>query len=248
MNRTTFGKKLGIGWGLLTLVLVTASCRLNSNETRRTTLDSRQESQTPAFSPEVVMKKEALPPEEAESFTPSHTNNLALIERKDGDFDTPVDIKYQDPNGKIWKAPVGTITDGASIPGLFKSFFGGRLNKAHLFAAIVHDAYCAGANAKSPLYQSERWQDTHRMFYHACLSNGTSRVAAGTMYAAVRLAGPRWPFPGETFTSLSEVEDNVLLEEMKRCEDWIISKGDSLKLEEIDAWMDAREQYLLEKK
>ncbi|MEM1357234.1 MAG: DUF1353 domain-containing protein, partial [Bacteroidota bacterium] len=157
----------------------------------------------------------------------------------------PVAITYQAPDGKVWKAPAGTITDGASIPDVFTSFFGGKLNKKHLFAAIVHDAYCGRANKGKPAYQTERWEDTHRMFYHACISNGRSRTKASTMYAAVRLGGPRWSFNGEPFTDLSGVDKDLLKQEMKYCVDWIESKGNTLTLDEIDKWMEDRESALL---
>lgn len=104
----------------------------------------------------------------------------------------------------------------------------------HLFSAIVHDAYCAEANKENPSYQTERWEDTHQMFYHACFSNGRSLTKASTMYAAVRLGGPRWSFKGEPFTDLSGVNKELLLNEMELCEKWIKSKGNSLTLEEID--------------
>ncbi|MEM9544669.1 MAG: DUF1353 domain-containing protein [Bacteroidota bacterium] len=180
------------------------------------------------------------------SFTPSHTSTIDLISRKDGDFDTPVDIQFTDPEGKIWTAPAGTITDGASIPSLLAGFFGGKLNKNHLFAAIVHDAYCGQANAGGPSYQIERWQDTHRMFHKACIANGTRRVKANTMYAGVRLGGPRWPFNGESPNDLSRVDDSAIQAEMKYCQEWIESQGESLSLDEIDQWMDEREPFLLE--
>lgn len=244
MNGILFSKTYSISWVAFALLLLTTSCRLNPNEPQKATQTPEQET-TAAFPSGLT--EEAIAPNKENSFTPSPTTALALIERSDGHFDTSVKIRYRDPNGKVWKAPAETVTDGASIPRLFKGFFGGRLNEEYLFAAIVHDAYCAAANAESPLYQSERWQDTHRMFYNACLNNGASRTKASTMYAAVRLAGPRWPFQDEPFTSLSDVEDSVLLEEMKRCEAWIISKGDSVTLEEIDTWMDSREQQLLNK-
>lgn len=248
MNGIFFSKTHSVGWIISASLLLITSCRLNPNEPQNATQASEQETtqETTAVSPSGPAE-EAVIPDNENSFTPSPTTALPLIERSDGYFDTSVKIRYQDPSGKVWKAPAGTVTDGASIPRLFKGFFGGRLNEEYLFAAIVHDAYCAAANVESPLYQSERWQDTHRMFYYACLNNGASRTKASTMYAAVRLAGPRWPFQGEPFTSLSNVEDSVLLEEMKRCEAWITSKGDSVTLEEIDTWMDNREQQLLNK-
>lgn len=104
-------------------------------------------------------------------------------------------------------------------------FFGGKLDKKHLHAAIIHDAYCAGANEGGIAYQVETWQDTHLMFYHACLANGKSSVQAKLMYAGVRLGGPRWSLRGEAFTDLSEVPAEKLQEQMYYCKDWIEKKG-----------------------
>ncbi len=179
------------------------------------------------------------------SFSPSHKSELELIKREDGDFDTPIEITFQDSNGKIWTAPTGTITDGASIPSLFAGFFGGKLNENHLFAAIVHDAYCGKANEGGPSYQIERWEDTHHMFHKACLANGTSRIKANTMYAGVRLGGPRWPFENEPFNDLSHVEQSTLEDEMKYCKNWIEANGEDLSLEDIDKWMEDREHLLI---
>ncbi len=178
-------------------------------------------------------------------FSPSHTLSIDLIERPDGQFDTPVDVVYTDPNGKVWTAPARTITDGASIPSLISGLFGGKLNEEFLFAAIVHDAYCARANEGGPVYQVETWQDTHHMFYHACLANGTGIVKANTMYAGVRLGGPRWPFNGKACVDLSGCDEEVLRNEMDYCKSWIEAGGESLTLEDIDRWMEEREPALL---
>ncbi len=179
------------------------------------------------------------------SFVPSHNTEIGLIRREDGDFNTPEVIKFKDPNGKVWTAPAGTITDGASIPSIFAGFFGGKLNKKHLFAAIVHDAYCGEANAGGPSYQIETWQDTHRMFHKACIANGTRRVKANTMYAGVRLGGPRWSFKNQPFNDLSNVDPKVMEQEMKDCKKWIEDNGEHLTLEHIDQWMEDRESELM---
>lgn len=119
------------------------------------------------------------------------------------------------------------------------------MNKKHLFAAIVHDAYCGRANAGKSSYQIETWQATHKMFHSACIANGTRRVKANTMYAGVRLGGPRWEIAGEKFNDLSNVSPTVLKAEMEYCKNWIESEGENLTLQEIDAWMDEREIEIL---
>lgn len=178
-------------------------------------------------------------------FTPDHSTPLSFVNRPDSQFDTTVDVSYQAPDGKIWVAPAGTITDGASIPSVVAGFFGGKLHSSFLFAAIVHDAYCGESNIHLPVYQTESWQATHQMFYHACLANGTSNVKAKVMYAGVRLGGPRWALDMETFNDLSQVDEAIIQQEMAYCKDWIEAQGEDLSLEEIDAWMDEREAVIL---
>ncbi len=179
-------------------------------------------------------------------FSPPHDGPITLIRRPDAYFETATELIYRDPAGKAWTAPIGTITDGASIPGLIAGAFGGMLNPEFFFAAIVHDAYCAEANEGGPSYQIETWQDTHRMFYHACRANGTGLRKASTMYIGVRLGGPRWSFQSQPFTDLSQVDQSVLEKEMEFCEKWVEDRGDDLTLDEIDRWMDAREPLLFE--
>ncbi len=178
-------------------------------------------------------------------FTPNHATQLSFINRPDGQFDTIVDVSFHAPDGKVWTAPAGTITDGASIPGVVADFFGGKLNHEFLFAAIVHDAYCGESNAHLPVYQAEKWEETHRMFYHACLANGTRRLKAKVMYAGVRLGGPRWSFNERPFNDLSSVSDTVIRQEMEYCKQWIEAQEESLSLEAIDQWMDEREAEIL---
>lgn len=181
-----------------------------------------------------------------EPFNPSPDTSFELIDRTDGYFDSSIAITYTDQKGKKWIAPEGTITDGASIPTLFEKFFGGRLNKDFLLAAIIHDAYCALANEKGSSYQIESWQNTHHMFYNACIDNGTDKTTAATMYAAVRLGGPRWSLNEKSVTSLQErLSDSILIKEMEKCNYWIQSKGDTLTLDDVDKWMDEREKILL---
>lgn len=228
MNRVSLKKSIMI---TLALTLMISSCQLNSNEKRNETTGATSES---------IKENEGLEPDENETFTPSHTTVIKLVKREDGGFEIPIEINYRDPNGKIWKAPAGTVTDGASIPTFFADFFGGKLNREYLFASIIHDAYCAAANAGGPFYHAESWEDTHHMFYSACIDNGTGLIKASAMYVAVRLGGPRWSFRDERSTTLAGVSDSIPLEEMKKYKDWIVSKGETLTPEQIDKWTDER--------
>ena len=146
-----------------------------------------------------------------------------------------------------FRGPLGNANaaDGASIPSYFTKLFGGKMNKKHLFAAIVHDAYCGIANNGKSSYQVESWKNTHHMFYHACRKNGTDDTRAGTMYAAVRLGGPRWSSDGKPVKDLSAVDKDDLMKAMQDCIKWIAAKKGTATLEEIDNWMDKLEADLL---
>jgi hypothetical protein len=109
--------------------------------------------------------------------------NVSLL--KDGrNTELLVDVTYTDPAGKMWSAPKGFISDGASIPRAFWSIVGGPWDGPYRNAAIVHDHYC--------VTKSEPSLAVHRMFYAACRAEGVSEVKAKVLYTAVRIGGPRW--------------------------------------------------------
>ena len=68
-------------------------------------------------------------------------------------------VTFSDASGRRWTAPIGTVTDGASIPGLFPRVPGPRLDERFLPAAIVHDAYCARDNEH--LDELDAWMREH---------------------------------------------------------------------------------------
>lgn len=150
-------------------------------------------------------------------------------------------FSYVDISGKTWMAPVGTVTDGASIPAIFTPIIGDRFEKDYVEAAIVHDAYCARVNQGHPNYESETWGKVHRMFYEAALKNGTDPVRAKLMYAAIYLGGPRWDDPHR---KLDRVANAHLIQEYKWCKTWI--ERDNPKVDKITEWMRSREKMLQE--
>jgi len=152
------------------------------------------------------------------------------------------DFVFIDENGKRWEAPVGTLTDGASIPQLFLVFTGGQLSQDFRAAAVVHDAYCGVANKGGKSYQIESWPQVHRMFYEACLTCGAGRLKALTMYAAVRLGGPRWEM-GKDVSLSKLVPEERLVQEMKHCKTFIEERSPSI--DEVDEWMKAQESKML---
>lgn len=94
------------------------------------------------------------------------------------------DFAYIDGRNKLWKAPKGSIVDGASIPQAFWSVIGSPFTGEFRAASVVHDVYCEN--------KDEPWEDVHRMFYEACRCSGVSLVKAKVMYYAVYHFGPRW--------------------------------------------------------
>ncbi len=119
-------------------------------------------------------------------------------------------LVYTDPRGLVWTAPVGTLTDGASVPRVLLPATDGRFHERFLKAAIVHDAYCQDDNRALPSFRSRSWQETHRMFYDACLDGGTPQTQAWLMYAAVWLGGPRWRETRQVVDPEAELWDKAL--------------------------------------
>jgi hypothetical protein len=94
------------------------------------------------------------------------------------------DFNYVDPSGKRWKAPAGSVINGASIPSMFWSVIGGPFEGRFRKASVLHDSACE--------VQGESWEDVHRMFYDACRCSRVGIGKAQTMYWAVYHFGPRW--------------------------------------------------------
>ena len=93
-------------------------------------------------------------------------------------------FEYDDADGMKWPVPVGTMSDGASIPQIFWSFIGGPLEGKYRNAAVIHDYYCD--------YRVREWEAVDRVFYDAMITSGVDRLKAKVMYAAVRWGGPHW--------------------------------------------------------
>ena len=101
-------------------------------------------------------------------------------------------LSFIDGGGSTWTAPTGTLTDGASIPEIFVPLIGSPRSREFANAAAVHDAYCGVGNDDGPVYHSQPWELTHRMFYDTLIAGGTPEIKAKIMFTAVWLRGPRW--------------------------------------------------------
>jgi len=93
-------------------------------------------------------------------------------------------FEFQD-SYRNWPVPKGVIVDGASIPRILWTVIGGPLDGKYRKASVIHDYYCD--------QKTQRWDNVHKMFYEACLAEGLDEITAKMMFAAVYMAGPRWP-------------------------------------------------------
>jgi hypothetical protein len=89
------------------------------------------------------------------------------------------DFWYDDPSGRRWAAPAGSLIDGASIPAPLWSTVGSPYTGEYRRASIVHDIACDDPNVPR--------RDADRMFYLACLGGGCSKLQARLLYAGVRI-------------------------------------------------------------
>jgi hypothetical protein len=97
------------------------------------------------------------------------------------------ELRYTDPQGIVWVAPIGSVVDGASIPRYLWSIMGGPFEGKYRKASVLHDV--AYGEHKRP------WQDCDRMFYYAMRCSGVSGVEAKTMFYALYRFGHHWKFP-----------------------------------------------------
>ncbi len=97
------------------------------------------------------------------------------------------ELSYTDPQGTIWDAPAGSVTDGASIPRYLWSVMGGPFEGKYRNASVLHDVAYEKHNRP--------WSDCDRMFYNAMRCSGVSAVEAKTMYYALYKFGHHWKFP-----------------------------------------------------
>lgn len=114
-----------------------------------------------------------------------YTGKLLLEPLNDGrKMRTVLDFGFAETGGLHWPVPRGTTVDGASIPWLLWTPFGGPYEGKYRNASVVHDYYCSVHTAD--------YQAVHLMFYRAMLVSGVSVARAKVMYLAVKYFGPSW--------------------------------------------------------
>ena len=97
----------------------------------------------------------------------------------DRDMKLLEDFWYDDPKGRHWLAPMGSIINGASIPQALWSTVGSPYTDNYRRASIVHDVAC-----DDPTINRD---DADEMFYYACRAGGCSFLQAKILYAGVRI-------------------------------------------------------------
>ena len=116
---------------------------------------------------------------------PGLRGDLILRELDDGVHkETVQPIEFVDSQARKWTVPVGTKTDGASIPRPLWSIIGSPFTGKYVKAAVIHDHYVATK------YRS--WMDTHGVLYEVMIKSGVDTKQALVIWAAVHRFGPRW--------------------------------------------------------
>lgn len=94
------------------------------------------------------------------------------------------EFSFIDSRGVTWKAPIGSVIDGASIPRLFWTAISSPFCGNYRRASVVHDVYCKT--------KSRPHTEVHEMFHEAMLTDGVTKFKAKLMYRAIKLFGPKW--------------------------------------------------------
>src|SRR5881398_3120139 len=135
------------------------------------------------------------------------------------------ELRYTDPHGEVWVAPIGSVVDGASIPRYLWSVMGGPFEGKYRNGSVLHDVAYGEHNRP--------WQDCDRMFYYAMRCSGVSAAESKTMYYALYKFGHHWNFPikrgkpvkykGELVTRGEQIPRAIPVnpEQINEARDWI---------------------------
>src|SRR4026207_1212524 len=118
------------------------------------------------------------------------------------------ELRYTDPKGNIWVAPIGSIVDGASIPRALWSFMGGPFEGRYRNASVLHDVAYDQKN-KPPAV-------VDRLLYDALRCSGVGAVEAKTMYYALLRFGRHWKFTVKKAKPVLPESSRPLLEQPSR--------------------------------
>lgn len=99
------------------------------------------------------------------------------------------DVIYEDPKGKVWAAPRGTVVDGSNVPIQFWTLLGSPFLTDCRLAVTIHGVQCEE--------RQKPFEDVHLMFYWACRYLGMEPIKAKSLYYGVYWFGPHWNRKGE---------------------------------------------------
>src|SRR4029078_2426308 len=97
------------------------------------------------------------------------------------------ELRYTDPHGEVWIAPIGSVVDGASLPPYLWSIMGGPFEGKYRNASVLHDVAYGEHNRP--------WKDCDRMFYYAMRCSGVGATESKTMYYELYKFRHHWKFP-----------------------------------------------------
>ncbi|MBI2502939.1 MAG: DUF1353 domain-containing protein [Candidatus Latescibacteria bacterium] len=89
------------------------------------------------------------------------------------------DLSFTDLDGRVWRAPKGSVINGASIPRPLWASTGSPYTDDYRNASVVHDVAYDDPNIPR--------KDADKMFFYACIAGGCSILQAAKLYAGVRL-------------------------------------------------------------
>src|SRR6478736_8173718 len=143
------------------------------------------------------------------------------------------ELRYTDPKGHVWVAPIGSLVDGASIPRALWTFMGGPFEGKYRNASVLHDV--------SYDRQDRPPQECDRMFYDAMRCSGVGALEAKTMYYALLRFGWHWDFSikraktvkiGRKMVARAQIEPPVTVaaqQEIQGARDWIRKSSPSVE-------------------
>jgi len=111
------------------------------------------------------------------------------------------DLRFTDPEGKVWLAPAEYVVDGASIPRALWTLVGSPYTGDYRRASVVHDKACDDAKGNAAARRA-----ADRMFYHACRAGGCSTREAILLYIGVRIGALTTQVAAWSETSADNVE------------------------------------------
>jgi hypothetical protein len=90
-------------------------------------------------------------------------------------------LRYTDHAGRVWTAPAGFVTDGASIPRALWIIVGAPFNGKYREAAVLHDAAYRTLGVTK--------EDADNMLWEASIELGCEEWLADLIYEGVRVGG-----------------------------------------------------------